>query len=54
MATAFQYRPRFRDIRVKPPVEAEADVHVLNTGERRCDNPGCLRPATARAPKSRA
>ncbi len=53
MATAFQYRPRFRDIRVKPPVEGEADVNAVHAGERRCDSPDCLRTATARAPKSR-
>ena len=55
MSGAFQYRPKFVDIRVRPPKEGEreADVHELKPGERRCDHPGCLAAATARAPKSR-
>lgn len=57
MSGAFQYRPKFVDIRVRPPkegeAEREADVHVLKPGERRCDHPGCLTAASARAPKSR-
>jgi hypothetical protein len=57
MSGAFQYKPKFVDIRVRPPVEGEAereaDVHALKPGERQCDHPGCLRAATARAPKSR-
>ncbi|HEX5776596.1 MAG TPA: J domain-containing protein [Caulobacteraceae bacterium] len=57
MSGAFQYRPKFVDIRVRPPVEGEEaqaeDVHALKPGEVRCDHPGCLRAATARAPKSR-
>src|ERR1700759_1838502 len=57
MAAAFQYKPRFLDIRVRPPTEDEDarahDVHALKPGERQCDHPGCLRAATARAPKSR-
>jgi hypothetical protein len=60
MAGAFQYKPKFRDIRVRPPsqeeaaaAEAEKDVHALKPGERACDHPGCRRAATARAPKSR-
>jgi hypothetical protein len=55
MSSAFQYRPRFVDIRVRPPApdEAEADVTTLKAGERACDHPGCRQPATARAPKSR-
>ena len=57
MSSAFQYRPKFIDIRVKPPKEgeaqAEADVHALKPGERACDHAGCRAPATARAPKSR-
>ena len=57
MATAFQYRPRFVDIRVRPP-KAGADprpddVHTLKDGERACDHQGCLSPAATRAPKSR-
>ncbi|CAN1550338.1 DnaJ domain [Caulobacteraceae bacterium] len=57
MANAFQYRPRFVDIRVRPPkpgeAEAEADVNALKPGERRCEHSDCLSVATARAPKSR-
>ncbi|MHB8529778.1 MAG: J domain-containing protein [Caulobacteraceae bacterium] len=57
MKSAFQYRPRFVDIRVRPPkeeeAEAEADVHTLKRGERACDHAGCRAPASVRAPKSR-
>lgn len=57
MARAFQYKPKFVDIRVKPPTPEEAersdDVHSLKPGERACDHPGCRAAATARAPKSR-
>jgi DnaJ-like protein len=56
MPRAFQYRPKFIDIRVRPPSEEAApaeDVHALKPGERPCDHAGCRRPATARAPKSR-
>jgi hypothetical protein len=57
MSGAFQYRPKFVDIRVRPPVDGEEaraeDVHALKDGEVRCDHPGCLRAATAKAPKSR-
>ena len=57
MSKAFQYKPRFLDIRVRPPKEgekeAETDVHALKPGERACDHAGCRTPATAKAPKSR-
>src|SRR6185437_16923037 len=56
MAAAFQYKPRFVDIRVRPPVETDEsaeDVTALKPGERACDHPGCMKAATARAPKSR-
>jgi hypothetical protein len=57
MPGAFQYKPKFVDIRVRPPSQEEdktqEDVHALKPGERACDHPGCRRPATARAPKSR-
>ncbi len=55
MPAAFQYKPRFTDIRVKPPKEdeAEADVLGLKPGEVRCQWPDCNRAATAKAPKSR-
>jgi hypothetical protein len=60
MPGAFQYKPKFLDIRVRPPSKAEAeakaaeqDVNALKPGERPCDHPGCRAAATARAPKSR-
>ncbi|MBI2249301.1 MAG: J domain-containing protein [Brevundimonas diminuta] len=58
MSASFQYKPRFTDIRVKPPrpdeeQEAAADVLRLKPGEKPCDWADCTRPATARAPKSR-
>ena len=55
MAATFQYKPKFVDIRVRPPKpeEEEAAAPGLNPGERGCDHPGCRRVATARAPKSR-
>jgi hypothetical protein len=57
MSRAFQYKPKFVDIRVRPPKEgedqAEKDVYALKPGERACDHAGCRTPATAKAPKSR-
>ena len=57
MSGGYQYKPKFRDIRVRPPnPEEEAaknDVHALKPGEKPCDWPGCRAPGTARAPKSR-
>jgi hypothetical protein len=57
MPVGFQYRPRFVDIRVRPPKpeeEARArDVHALRPGERPCDHADCRAAATTRAPKSR-
>jgi hypothetical protein len=57
MSRDFQYRPKFVDIRVRPPnkeEEAQAkDVNRLKPGEHRCDQSGCPTPATAKAPKSR-
>lgn len=57
MANAFQYKPRFVDIRVRPQKAAEEerakDVHALKPGERPCEHPDCRLAATARAPKSR-
>jgi hypothetical protein len=55
MDDAFQYRPRFTDIRVKPPKpeEDEAQAFGLKPGEKPCDWPTCRKAATARAPKSR-
>ena len=57
MPGAFPYRPKFVDIRVRPPKPGEAADDApplgLKPGERPCDHQGCLSPATARAPKSR-
>lgn len=57
MSRAFQYKPKFVDIRVRPPKEGEeeakADVHALKPGERACDHAGCRTPAVSKAPKSR-
>ena len=58
MSGAFQYKPKFVDIRVRPPkpeeeAAPEADVFTLKPGERACDHAGCRRPADARAPKHR-
>ena len=56
MSTAFQYRPRFVDIRVKPPPPEDdpaAPEAGLKPGERPCDHPGCRAPGISRAPKSR-
>ncbi len=57
MSSAFQYRPRFVDIRVRPPKAGESaraeDVTALKPGERACDYQGCMTAAATRAPKSR-
>jgi hypothetical protein len=57
MTGAFQYKPKFVDIRVRPPKPEEDaradDVNALKPGERACDHPGCRLPAQTRAPKSR-
>ena len=53
MSGAFQYKPKFVDIRVRPPRKDEEDVHALKPGQIRCEHPGCLAVATAKAPKSR-
>lgn len=56
MARAFQYKPKFVDIRVRPPGKEdprEADVNALKPGEKPCDHPGCLAAGVAKAPKSR-
>ena len=57
MPAAFQYKPRFVDIRVRPPKPEEdaraEDVTALKPGERPCDHPGCRAPGVSRAPKSR-
>ena len=58
MTAAFQYKPRFIDIRVRPPktveeAAPEEDVNALKPGERPCDHESCRRPASTRAPRSR-
>ena len=57
MSTAFQYKPKFVDIRVRPPKADEdkraEDVNALKPGERPCDHPGCRKAGEAKAPKSR-
>lgn len=54
MSASFQYKPRFKDMRVRPPGEDEPeDVLRLKPGEKPCQWPDCSRAATARAPKSR-
>ena len=58
MSGAFRYKPKFVDIRVRPPKpeeedEREADVHSLKPGERSCEWPGCRVAGSAKAPKSR-
>jgi DnaJ domain len=57
MTGAFQYRPKFVDIRVRPPKPDEDvradDVNALKPGERPCDYPGCRLAGATRAPKSR-
>jgi len=60
MSGAFQYRPKFVDIRVRPPTPEEEeerareeDVLRLKPGEKPCEWPGCSRAGAARAPKAR-
>ena len=55
MSGAFRYKPKFVDIRVRPPApEAEGEPPPPPRPEERiCEHPDCRRPATARAPKSR-
>jgi hypothetical protein len=56
MTATFQYRPRFVDIRVRPPkpdVDVDDGELALKPGERACDHQGCRLPGVARAPKSR-
>lgn len=57
MSRAFQYKPKFVDIRVRPPKPeeeaAEQDVNALKPGEKPCQWPGCRKAGEAKAPKSR-
>lgn len=47
MTQAFRYRPRFKDIRIKPPKDEP------RAQEKVCEYPKCTRKAEARAPKDR-
>lgn len=47
MEGGFAYKPRFRDIRIKPPKD-EPDAH-----ERVCEWPGCPTHGDSRAPKAK-
>ena len=56
MSSPFQYRPRFVDIRVRPPLDEDEDIGVavgLKPGERPCDHPDCRAAGSTRAPKAR-
>lgn len=50
MANAFDYRPKYVDIRVKKP---DAETVERAPQDRPCDHVGCKRPGLHRAPKSR-
>jgi len=50
MSNAFEYRPKFIDIRVKKPDAATVD---REPAARACDQIGCKRAGAHRAPKSR-
>lgn len=57
MTGAHDYKPKFRDMRIRPPKagdqERARDVHALKEGEVKCEYPGCLTAGSSRAPKSR-
>jgi len=57
MSSSFEYKPRFTDMRIKPPKAdeeaAKADVLRLKPGQIPCEWPDCSKAATAKAPKSR-
>lgn len=50
MSAAFNYRPKFVDIRVNKP---DAEARARAPEERACDHVGCVRAGEHRAPKSR-
>jgi hypothetical protein len=51
MSNAFEYRPKFVDIRVKKP---DAETIERGDADYACDHIGCKRPGSHRAPKGRA
>jgi hypothetical protein len=58
MSREFEYRPKFFDIRVRPPKPGEEtvradDVYALKPGQTRCEHPECRLAGSAKAPKSR-
>jgi hypothetical protein len=55
MSRQFEYRPKFYDIRVRPPKpeEEEAATLGLKPGEKPCDHPECRAAGAVKAPKSR-
>jgi hypothetical protein len=56
MSGAFRYKPKFLDIRVRPPkagAEADEPAAYVDPAPKLCDWPDCQRVATAQAPKSR-
>lgn len=53
MSGAFRYKPKFVDIRVRPPRPGQPEAAEPAPETRLCDHPGCRQPATAEAPKSR-
>jgi curved DNA-binding protein CbpA len=57
MTGAYHYKPKFRDMRIRPPKadeeERARDVHALREGEVECDWPGCRTAGVSRAPKAR-
>jgi hypothetical protein len=53
MSGAFRYKPKFVDIRVRPPKPGQPEAAEPTPEARLCDHPGCRQPATAEAPKSR-
>lgn len=50
MSSAFQYRPKYVDIRVRKP---DAETLEREPSERPCDHIGCTRAGAHRAPKGR-
>ena len=60
MSEGFKYKPKFMDMRIRPPKEGEEqtrrpedDVLHLKPGQKQCEWPDCHKASTARAPKSR-